>query len=93
MLKSGVNIQYLRALVRGEALHQFDTFSVEVGIYTPENLTSIILGLGTHFFPFNALLKKKRAMRHGMRKPRGFKIRCCYDRLVGLNEYFSVFPG
>ena len=50
MLKSVTNIQYIRTLVRGEALRQFDTLSAEVGSDTPENLTSIILGLGAYFF-------------------------------------------
>ena len=43
--KSGANIQYLPTLVRGDALRQFDTLSDEVGIYTPEKLMYIILGL------------------------------------------------
>ena len=45
-LASGTNIQYIRTLVCEEALRQFDTLSAEVGSTTPENLTSIILGLG-----------------------------------------------
>ena len=49
-LKYGENIQYLHILVSAEALSQFDTLSAEVGRDTPENLTSIILGLGTYFF-------------------------------------------
>ena len=54
-LKYGTNIQYLRTLVREEALPQFDMFSSEVGIATPETLTSIILVLGSYFFLFNVL--------------------------------------
>ena len=54
-LKYGTNIQYLRSLVREEALPQFDMFSSEVGIATPETLTSIILVLGSYFFLFNVL--------------------------------------
>ena len=49
-LNAGAKIQYLCTLVRGEALHQFGTLSA-----TSENLESIILGLGTYFFPVNAL--------------------------------------
>ena len=45
-LADGSNIKYLRTLVREEALQQFDKLSIEVGSTTPENLTSIILGLG-----------------------------------------------
>ena len=60
---SGANIKHLCKLVRGEALRQFDTLSAEVGSTTPENLTPIILGLGTYFLPVNVLSRKKRAMR------------------------------
>ena len=49
-LDSGVNIQYLCILVRGEALHQLYMLSVEVGSTTTANLNLIILGLGTYFF-------------------------------------------
>ena len=49
-LADGVKIQYLPTLVCGELLLQFDTLSAEVGSTTPENFTSIILGLVTHFF-------------------------------------------
>ena len=45
-LKSGANIQYIRTLVRKEALHQFDELSDEVYGDSPETLTCIILGLG-----------------------------------------------
>ena len=45
-IPAGANIQYLRALVRVEALRLFDTLSAEVRSTTPEYLTSIILGLG-----------------------------------------------
>ena len=46
-LNYGENIQYHHTLVHEEALYKFDTLSAEVGSATPENLTSIILGLGT----------------------------------------------
>ena len=49
-LNSGVNIQYRCNLVRGEELCQFDTLPTKVGSAIPENLTSIILGVGTYFF-------------------------------------------
>ena len=45
--KAGAKIQYLITLVHGEALPQFDALYAEVGSATLENLTSIILGLGT----------------------------------------------
>ena len=84
-LKSGTNIQYLCMLVRGEALHRFDTLSAEVVSATPENMTYIIIGLGTYFFPVNALSKKKRAMSCGMRKLNGLKVRHYADHLIEPN--------
>ena len=56
-LKDGANLHYICTLVRVEALHQFDTFSVEVESDIPEALTYIILGLGTYFLPVNAPLR------------------------------------
>ena len=50
MFVAGVNIQYLCTLLRGEVLRQFDMLSAEVGVTTPEILTSVILGLGTYCF-------------------------------------------
>ena len=52
---SGSEIQYLCTLVRGEVLHQYDMLSAEVGSDTPKNFMSIILGLGTYFYPVNAM--------------------------------------
>ena len=74
-LKNIVKIQYLLTLVRGNALHYFDTLSAEIRSARPETLPSINLGLGTYFFPVNALSKQKRAIYHGKRKPRGLIVR------------------
>ena len=32
-------------------------------------------------------------MRRGMRKPRRLEMRCYVAHLIGLNEYFALFPG
>ena len=56
--KAGANIQYLHTLVRGEALHHFDTLSAEVGSKTSEKLISIILGVGAYFFLLMCCQKK-----------------------------------
>ena len=58
MLVDGANIQYFCTLVLRYALRQFDTLSSEVGGTKPENLSSIILGLDTYFFPVNTISKK-----------------------------------
>ena len=92
-LAADVKIQYLCTLVRGEALRQLDTLSVEVRSTNSENLKYIILGLGTYLFPVNVLSKQKRTMRHGMRKPRGLKLRCYVYCMIDIDNYLDVFTG
>ena len=70
-------------------LRQFDTLSDEVGSATPENLTSIIIGLGAYFFPVNELSNQNSVIR----KPRVLKSRHYANCLVLLDEYLAVFPG
>ena len=89
----GVKIQWFYTLVHGYELRQFDALSAELEISIPETLFYIILGLGTYFSPLNALTNKKRAMRRGMRKPRGLKVIFYAARLIELNEYLYVFLG
>ena len=64
-------IHYIHTLLRGEALQKLEMLSAEVGITATEKLSLIILVLGEYFSPVNALPKKKRAMRRGMRNPGG----------------------
>ena len=70
------NIQYLCTLVRGEALCQFDTLSADAESTNPLTVEAINLVLDAYFPPVISLPKKKRAMRRGMRKLRGLKVRC-----------------
>ena len=56
-------------------------------------MTSIILGLGTYFFPVDALSKQKRVMRRETSKPRGLKVRRYTDSLIDINEYLAVLHG
>ena len=92
-LSDGTNIHYLFTVLYGEALHQIDTLSVEVGITTRANLNRIILGLCMYFFPINYLPKIKRAMRRGMRKPRGLEMRSYATCIIDINYYLDAFPG
>ena len=61
-------------MVRREVLRQSDRFSTEVGSDTPVNL-KYIFRFGCVIFPGNVLSKQKHAMYHGIRKPRGFRVR------------------
>ena len=49
-LEVGAKIQYLRTLVRREALHQFELLSYEVESTQTLNVDEIIKGL-VHYFP------------------------------------------
>ena len=74
-------------------LRQFDSLSDDVEITNPLTAEAIILVLGVYFPPVNYLSKKKRAMRCGMRKPRGLKVRLYAARLIDLNEYLDFSLG
>ena len=52
---ASAKIQYLRMLVYGEALRQFDMLSAEVGSTTSENLKFIILGLYMYCPPVDTM--------------------------------------
>ena len=45
MMETAAKIKYLRTLVCGEALHQFDSFSADVGSTETLNMEYIIKGL------------------------------------------------
>ena len=92
MLQDAAKIQYLRMLVRGEALRQFGMMYADFESSTPLTLEAIF-GIGYIHFLVNALSKQKRAIRRGIRKPYGLKLRCCVARLIDLNEYLPSFPG
>ena len=77
--------KYLCTLLRGEALHQLDTFCVEAGSTTTTHLNRIILGLGTYFFPIYVLSNKNHAMRRGMRKPKELKVIRYAAHIIELN--------
>ena len=57
------------------------------------HLNQVFVGLGTYFYPVNALSKQKRAMRHGMSRPRELKVRRYTDRLIYINDYLYAYPG
>ena len=59
----------------------------------PLTAENIISGLALYFSPVDYLSKKKRAMRRGMMKPCGLKVRRYVDRFIDLNEYLDLFPG
>ena len=91
-LEVGAKIQYLCTLVRGEALHQFDSLSADVESMQTLNVVEIIKGLAHYFPPVNLLLKKS-TMRRGMKNPRALTVRRYAARLLGINDYLESFLG
>ena len=81
-LETAAKVQYLHTLLRGEALRKFDLMSADVESTNPLTVEAIILGLGTCFFTVNLLSNQKRAMRRGMRKTCGLKVRRYADSLI-----------
>ena len=49
MLMRGTQIQYICTLVRGEALHQFDSLSTDIEGMNPLSEKTIVLGLALYF--------------------------------------------
>ena len=56
-LETNTNIQYLRTLVCGEALSQFDSFYADVESTGNLNVEYIVKGLASYFTPVNPLSK------------------------------------
>ena len=52
-MDTGTKIKYLRTLVRGEALRQFDSLSADVKSTEKVNTKYIIKGLALYFPPVN----------------------------------------
>ena len=74
-LTYNAKLQYLRTLLRGEALRQFDNLCSQVGIMAMAHFNQVIIGLGTYFPPVNAFSKQERTMHRGMRNPRESNVR------------------
>ena len=53
------NIQFLRTMLRGESLREFDVIADQVGSTTNAHLKQIKEGLLRYFFSLNALNKAK----------------------------------
>ena len=62
-------IKYLRTMLRGQALREFDKLHSQYGGAINNHLKLIQKGLLEYFFPINELSKQKRVMRRTMHKP------------------------
>ena len=75
----------------GEVLHNFDSLSANLESTEPLTVKYIIKGLALNFLPENFLSKQNCAMRRGMRKPRGLKVKLYNARFIHLNKYLDLF--
>ena len=67
MMETDTNIQYLRMLVCGEVLCQFDLLFADSESTETLNVVYIVKGLVLYFPPVNSLSKEKRVMCRGMK--------------------------
>ena len=84
-LASNEKLKYLRTLLIGEALHQFDDFCAQFLSTTMAHFNQVILGLGAYFFPVNAFSIHKHVMRRVMSNPRELKFRCYTALIIDIN--------
>ena len=91
-LEAGAKYQYLRTLVCGEALRQFDLLSAEIEITETLNIDSIIRCLSQYFPPVN-LLKIEAHNASWNEKPRSLSVRRYAACLIDLNDYLASFLG
>ena len=91
-LEAGVKCQYLCTLVRGEALRQFDSLSVDVEGTETLNVDYIIRCLSQYFPPVN-LLKIEAHNASWNEKPRSLSVRRYAACLIDLNQYLESFLG
>ena len=85
------NINYLRALLCGEELREFDKLASQNAGTNNTHLKFIQEGL-LGVFIINALSKQKRAMRCDMCKPQDTPFKCFTTRLMELKNYLPLFP-
>ena len=88
-----VKIHYLRMLVYGEALPQFELLSADLKNTETLNVDYYIKGLALYLPPMNSFSKQKRVIRRGIKKPRCLKVRPHAANLIDLNTYLASLPG
>ena len=86
-------INYLRAMLRGQALRGFDKLQSQYVDATDNHLKLIQEGLLEYIFPIDKLSKQKYAMRRAMRKTQSIKFKRFAARLTEMNNSLPLFPG
>ena len=85
-------IKYLKALLRGESLREFEDLESQVLGTTNSHLNFIKEGLLGYFIIIHALSNQKRAMLRARCKPRYLPFKRFAAWLIKLKTYLSLFP-
>ena len=86
-------INYLRTILRGEALREFDKLAIQNAGKACAILKFIQEVLLVYSPPINNLSNQKRAMRCATRKHGDLPFNHFDARLTELNNYLPLFPG
>ena len=90
--KAPVRINYLRTMLHGKSLREFDERALSVN-FTDNHLKHITEGLLEYFPPLNEISKYKRAMRREMCKPCHIIFKRFTAQLTEINNFIPLFPG
>ena len=85
-------INYLRTMLCGQALREFDKIQSQYGGATNNYLNIIQEVLLEYFFTISVLSKQKRSMRGAMHKPRSMTFKRFVARLTEINNFQILFP-
>ena len=87
-------MQYLRTLVRGGSLRQFDLLSTDIeNTDTYLTVDYLLKGLLWYFFLWIRFQNKSVQCGAVWKKTRSLKVRIYAARLIDLNEYLASFLG
>ena len=92
-LEAGVKYQYLRTIVCGEALYQFDSLSDDVEVTETLNVDYMFRSLSQYCTPLNMKPKQKCAMLRETKRMRSLTVRHYVTCLIDINEYLKSFTG
>ena len=91
-MKVAGRTNFLQVLLRGETFQDLDNPEIQNNGTTNTHFKEIQEGLIDYFFPMNAIIKQKRAMRRYMNKPFTLIMKRPTSRIMDLNNYLPLLP-
>ena len=85
-LAENSKLQYIRTLLHGEVLRQFDNFCAQVGSTTMSHFNQVVLGLEKYFFPVGVLSKQKLVIRRKMINLHNSRVLLYAACMIYINE-------